>query len=815
MKQLLLCAWIFAVLSACNPTPEPPPTPVGKVITIGYYAPTMYFNELIGEDFFDAFKEAHPDVQVVVKPIERLTHFGEREGDFDGYMKMVAEYASQADVLMIDEQWLSPETTLAQYYLDLKPLTESDPTLDPSDFFPTLWESYQWDGGLWALPAAADLDILHYNPAAFDALAIPYPTEQWTYGDVIRVGQQLTQRDANDQLLVNGFTDFSESGLVWPSLFAQRDDSGLLPIDSIEWLTFLEKFATLQEAGFFEFGSEQTSGFDYPLQFSRLSSIYWQPEPNQPNLDQVLLPGGVSIPRVIGYVVSAGTEQPEIAYQLAAYLTERVDEMQGLGRSIPARQSVLADYDQAYAHHSPEAAAEVDAAVTAAIPSGQLYDLRYMAHAIYRVTFEGADPAAALAEVQTAARENREAAATEYRQTRLAVATPQPTAALQPGEVALTFNYVPWGATLESTRMQSLADQFVAQDPQVGALTIATETGPSVDDYLNDFDCAYLPFNPIGFVSFDRLYNLKPLLEADTTFTYDQLPQTLLREISVLDGIYAYPMALQPRVIWYDPARLTDAGLTPPTDRWTIQEFEQITTALQGDTAAFVVREAGSHAWLMLIMAHGGLPLDYSTTPPTVRAIQTVLDRAKAKVFSYSALESQAGFPLFANEPLYSEPLRGIGISPLAYMLFPTGTQSAPFAFTMSAGVVNAAGFAPEACYRWLRFLSVQPEALDGLPLTDLASPYDPFRPLLDQAFPLPTQFVTDDRVYVELFNIAMDRYVLEDVSLITALNQAATDASTYRDCLDPAPEDTRAWVETRNRCLETHLPDLSIRFVP
>ncbi len=80
----------------------------------------------------------------------------------------------------------------------LEPL---DPYLAPEDlarFDPLSLEAMQYNGKLYALPATADLLAIVYNKGIFEAAGEPFPDEDWTTDDFMRITQNLTD-EANDR----------------------------------------------------------------------------------------------------------------------------------------------------------------------------------------------------------------------------------------------------------------------------------------------------------------------------------------------------------------------------------------------------------------------------------------------------------------------------------------------------------------------------------------------------------------------------------------------------------------------------------------
>ncbi|HLV37331.1 MAG TPA: ABC transporter substrate-binding protein, partial [Spirillospora sp.] len=168
--------------------------------------------------FFARFEAEHPGVKVVLAPTADNAFFVPAAFDIEQHLDMAESYASTADVLYISNDNLSIEATRAGLFLDLAPLAAGDPDLNPEDFFPGAYESYQWDRGLWGLPVSMDVEIVIYDPATFDAAGLEYPNERWTLDDFANADRALTQYDDSGVVTRPGFAVFGSSRILLRSL---------------------------------------------------------------------------------------------------------------------------------------------------------------------------------------------------------------------------------------------------------------------------------------------------------------------------------------------------------------------------------------------------------------------------------------------------------------------------------------------------------------------------------------------------------------------------------------------------------------------
>lgn len=81
-------------------------------------------------------------------------------------------------------------------FLNLEPLIAKDKTFNLSLYYPQAIDLYKYKGSLCGFPLGLDISILVYNKNLFDEAEISYPTETWTYSDLLKAAKKLT-RDIN------------------------------------------------------------------------------------------------------------------------------------------------------------------------------------------------------------------------------------------------------------------------------------------------------------------------------------------------------------------------------------------------------------------------------------------------------------------------------------------------------------------------------------------------------------------------------------------------------------------------------------------
>lgn len=145
----------------------------------------------IEEDFIVPFQEKFPHIEIQHEYVpfaeywrKLMTMFA--AGDAPDLMHMSVGYVyGYADRGLL---------------LNLQPYFERD--LNQSDFFAEPMKAVRYpsmdDGDLYAMPQAFVMSILHYNKDMFDEAEIPYPTDDWTWDDLLEASKALTKDTDGD-----------------------------------------------------------------------------------------------------------------------------------------------------------------------------------------------------------------------------------------------------------------------------------------------------------------------------------------------------------------------------------------------------------------------------------------------------------------------------------------------------------------------------------------------------------------------------------------------------------------------------------------
>jgi ABC-type glycerol-3-phosphate transport system substrate-binding protein len=795
-----------------------------------------YVIEQLGEDVFDDFEAEFNAEVVIVEEDSRLSLENEYpEDDVRSKIAFEEMLATSADVVLLhDAGNLSPESVAAGYWLDLGPLVEQDADLQ-ADLLPGVLENVQWDGGTWGLPFAIDPVLLAYDAAAFDANGLEYPNADWTLADLEVAARALTQYDDSGEVVMPGLLPSNDITYILRSLYGQNfyDASGGTVVPDFSDPALVEIWTgwqALSEENLVSFPQRQ-GGFSFsgdnppPFQLANASAFFTQAE--QP-LQPAPLPGGSIGTRLQVFAVSGGTAAPELAYELAKFASGDAEMVNLFFAPFPTRQSVI-DVQQNNTFGleiSPEVQNFVRENLPGSLGQADMLFSRELGRAKFIADSEGLEYTAALEQVETETIEAMLAAA-ELRDAPVVIEPLPEPVVLAPGEVALNFGFSPGGSFIPPEMLQEVADEFVAASPNVALIDVQDRFVPETVRAAEQYDCWVRPldFEPLTMVDTSLLLSIDPFLRVDPAFDRANYIQTALDEVTQNGNVWALPVSITPQVLFYNADDFAAAGVPEPTDGWTAQEFVEALQSLDTlDPAVppFQLSFSGGEHLLALIAGYGGGELvDTSTSPPTFRfsapanaeAIRWVLDLAKDGLIDYRPLFTRGGGGgsggdvatiqpgVLSNFQLGAMPGRQ-GANPNRVTTYPVGVAGAvPLNFSTQAGFISANAADPQACYDLIQTFSSDPRIVQTIPadvslletsrFQEALSPeslafYQQYVAQFDAPNTVTISTFSDISTgigYQELFR-AFDRYVMEDVELEAALEEAQSRATDFSECI-------------------------------
>jgi multiple sugar transport system substrate-binding protein len=99
---------------------------------------------------------------------------------------------------------------------NLTPFIQSDPTFSIQDFFPEVTDRFTRETNVYAIPRdTAPFACVYYNKDLFDQEGVPYPTEDWTWDDMLTKAQALTKRDEKNRIKTWGFYGWAWQNFIY------------------------------------------------------------------------------------------------------------------------------------------------------------------------------------------------------------------------------------------------------------------------------------------------------------------------------------------------------------------------------------------------------------------------------------------------------------------------------------------------------------------------------------------------------------------------------------------------------------------------
>lgn len=129
---------------------------------------------------------------------------------------------------------------------DLTPYAEADANFSVEEFFPTIIDRFTVGSSLFAVPRdVAPFACVFYNKKLFDEAGLEYPTDDWTWEDMLRMARALTKQDESGRTTQYGFY-----GWAWQN-FVYGNGGGLVDNESDPTATRLGDKETIDGIQFY------------------------------------------------------------------------------------------------------------------------------------------------------------------------------------------------------------------------------------------------------------------------------------------------------------------------------------------------------------------------------------------------------------------------------------------------------------------------------------------------------------------------------------------------------------------------------------
>lgn len=821
----------------------------------------------------EQFYALYPNVEVVIEATGG-GRFG--RGGGGSSLEDVEEKMQYADVALVNSSELSIQSTRADLFLDLTPLATADPSLFSDDYYFPVWQSYQWDSAIWALPVSVDPIVMMYSPEDFDTLGLPYPADWWTIADIADSVQQLAQYEDDGTLTetlmidLGGYIPQVMISLMGDNLIDETTFPQLPDFTNPQLPDLMTQWSELETEGFVSgFGG---NGLDAPIILG--PSVIATRARFSGEREFVALPGGRTALDVQAFAVSSGSQHPDIAYELAKFLTQSPEVTNATNSTLPARRSLAGISTDTGGNGGggrggatvtdPNILAILQPALETGIAISEVQFAEYIDSALGLMLSDGLDAQTALQDAEILATEDL-TTADEMAINRTWVVEAPVVATLAPDQIVLSFG-------INSSQIQQnntdawevVADEFVGFDGQVGMVNVEQARGRNVTltTMAETYDCFYMDSNAVQGADLSLLISLDPLIFSDPNFDQFDFVGGILSQVQSNDQTWAYPLNIQPEVMLYNQTDFDFAGAFYPYSGWSVTDFENALRNLKldpEDPAPFIPVNIGGTYMQLLLAAYGGVAIDYSSSPislrytdeATINAAQQVLDLAKAGYIEYEGLAGVGGNNRFralndeTDADLYNQLINSFLIdqvneSDYDLATYPQGTENVAVAYDIGTAYISSNTANVDACYRLIQHVAQSaPSLFPQMParrsqLTDMElvnvqgqSAVD-FYTQMDfymsqpNVLLIPTSFAGGIESAGEFLTVnwlyeAFDAYVLEDADLATELEEAQLLATGFQDCsaaippYDPVLDSPQEYFGQLATCAEQVDPELSL----
>jgi ABC-type sugar transport system permease subunit/ABC-type glycerol-3-phosphate transport system substrate-binding protein len=319
------------------------------------------------------FQKLHPEIRIEEHPTPDAADLRHQL-----YVQWLNAGSVHPDIVQLDVIW-TPEFAAAGWIL---PLDRFQP--DTSGFFDSTIKANQWNGSLFALPWFVDVGMLYYRKDLV-------PTPPATFDEMLAHAERLKGKGGIDSPLV--WQGARYEGLITTFLehlgaFGGEilDGKGQVVVDSPKGVAALELMASSLERGLVPPSALSLHEEEARLIFQNGRAVFMRNWPycyallDDPKQSKVAGRVGIApMPAAEGgkptaalggaqLAINARSQQPELAYQLIAYLTapEQMRERAEVVGQYPTRPALYDDPQMSRFLRAP--AAEVKRIVEAAQP---------------------------------------------------------------------------------------------------------------------------------------------------------------------------------------------------------------------------------------------------------------------------------------------------------------------------------------------------------------------------------------------------------------------------------------------------------------
>lgn len=159
-------------------------------------------------DALHGWQNEHPEIKIVFE-----------HTPYTGYIsKVLTRIAGGAapDIIATEVDYFVTFATKGVLE-DLTPYVNADAAnFNKDDFFPQIIDRFTYKGKLFAVPRdIAPFACVFYNKKLFDEANLPYPTDDWTWSDMLRLSRELTKKDKIGRVTQYGFYTWAWQNFIY------------------------------------------------------------------------------------------------------------------------------------------------------------------------------------------------------------------------------------------------------------------------------------------------------------------------------------------------------------------------------------------------------------------------------------------------------------------------------------------------------------------------------------------------------------------------------------------------------------------------
>ncbi len=823
---------VALLLSSCVATHEPL---AQNSVTISFACARM--DRSVYQTAADAFHSLNPDIQVRIVAAEDIA--GRTSAASTQPVAVArAVYEVLGTLAAGVDSFVASDIAVEggdAWLLDLTPFISAGNGPSEEDFLKGLWQRFEWQSGMWGLPASVDPTVIYYRSDIFQRADLRQPALNWTWDQLLHAAEQLSASAALETTKLFGLADPGYQGV---RSFIPAHGGTLVNIAETTPRPALNAPATVAAIqAYINLAVQQKvmllphPGSVYSLLQSQQAAMvignasdWWDLGALRQHLRIAAVPQGGPVV-LNGYYISAKAAYPAAAWRWLQFINGRVAPADGL----PAHAELWASSSQV-----TEAGEATANTLRFAVEHG-LSPIRPAATATLldfalERTFAGQALESALDEAQKQALEIIALpvtlpATTTNQLAPVAEAVEQITflsSAVQPSYLALIKAFQENHSDIEI----KLVYEFEMRDIPSGDTQYWTLDEIAAKSHADCFFWPIIQKDP----EWKAVLDLEPFIEAEARAIQEDYYPWALEPLYYQGKLHGLPGRATALTVYYNHTLFDTLGLVQPQPNWTWTDLFATAQKLAGSDQdgqrfGFAIGSrpielltviGAEDVFAATIRRDEGQPVSLQfAIPEIVNRVGLLADRVKHGVIPAPTdpkIAGQAGISqLIASGRVGmrlghgAPPLTPFFVEHVSVAPWPTGGSCiSPMldgAYYIAAKTQHA-----QSCWQWLNFLSTRlPADMDGLSPSRSSVIREALRSQVGAQTQQRLQAALEcDEAHSDFQDIpglpyshlgyfwledALQRIIWNQTELETALNQAQNHANSYLACLRARPD--------------------------